>query len=102
VLLMALAAGAHQAWEANVFTFVTDIFPKKATASVTGLGGMAGALTGIAADYCLGKALTNLGPSGYFYAFLTARLCYHCTLLIAHLLAPKMTPLDENLRYAAD
>ena len=40
VLLISLAAGGHQAWSANVFTLVSDVFPKKATASVTGIGGM--------------------------------------------------------------
>ena len=48
VLLIALAAAGHQAWSANVFTLVSDVFPKKATASVTGIGGMVGAVGGAA------------------------------------------------------
>jgi len=44
VLLIGLAAAAHQAWSANIFTTVSDVFPKKAVASVTGIGGMAGGI----------------------------------------------------------
>ncbi len=47
VLIIGLAAAAHQAWSANIFTTVSDMFPKRATASVTGIGGMFGALGGI-------------------------------------------------------
>jgi MFS transporter, ACS family, aldohexuronate transporter len=98
VLLIALAASGHQAWSANVFTLVSDVFPKKATASVTGIGGMVGAVAGMLADYSLGQVLSTSGPSGYFFAFLIAGSCYLILLGVAHLLMPKMTPLDENLR----
>jgi ACS family hexuronate transporter-like MFS transporter len=99
VLLIAFAAAGHQAWSANLFTLVSDVFPKKATASVTGIGGMVGALAGLAADFSLGKVLTSSGPSGYFFAFMIAGSCYLLLLGLAHLLMPKMTPLDENLRH---
>jgi ACS family hexuronate transporter-like MFS transporter len=98
VFLIALGAASHQAWSANIFTLVSDVFPKKATASVTGIGGMVGAVAGILADYKLGGVLTSSGPSGYFFAFLIAGCSYLMLLGIAHLLMPKMTPLDENLR----
>jgi ACS family hexuronate transporter-like MFS transporter len=98
VLLIALAAGAHQAWSANIFTLVSDVFPKKATASVTGIGGMVGAVAGILADYQLGQVLSSSGPAGYFFAFMLAGSAYLVLLGVAHLLMPKMTPLDENLR----
>lgn len=99
VLLIALGAGGHQAWSANLFTLVSDVFPKKATASVTGIGGMMGAIAGLAADFSLGKVLTSSGPAGYFFAFLIAGSCYLILLGVAHLLMPKMTPLDENLQH---
>jgi MFS transporter, ACS family, hexuronate transporter len=99
VLLIALAAGAHQAWSANVFTLVSDVFPKKAVASVTGIGGMVGAVAGILADYNLGQLLTASGPAGYFFAFMIAGSLYLVLLGFVHLLMPKMTPLDENLRH---
>jgi len=98
VLLMALATGSHQAWSANIFTLVSDVFPKKATASVTGIGGMVGAVAGLVADYSLGQVLTSSGPAGYFFAFLVAGSCYLLILGVVHLLMPRLTPLDENLR----
>ena len=95
--LIALAAAGHQAWSANAFTLVSDVFPKKATGSVVGIGGMIGALAGIAADLGLGRVLDKSGPRAYFYAFLIAGLLYPAALLAIHLIMPRMTPLDENL-----
>ena len=46
VFLIGFGAAAHQAWRANIFTTVSDMFPKKAVGSVTGIGGMAGGLGG--------------------------------------------------------
>lgn len=46
VILIGLGASAHQAWSANIFTTVSDMFPRKTVASVTGIGGMAGVLAG--------------------------------------------------------
>lgn len=99
VLLIAFAAAGHQAWSANLFTLVSDVFPKRATASVTGIGGMVGGVAGIVADYSLGQALKASGAGGYFFAFLIAGLLYLFILLMIHLLMPKMTPLDENLNH---
>jgi ACS family hexuronate transporter-like MFS transporter len=93
VLLIALAAAAHQAWSANAFTLVSDVFPKKAVASVVGIGGMVGAVSGIVANLALGKVLTDAGPHGYVYAFLVAGMMYLIMLSIIHLIMPKMTPV---------
>ncbi len=101
VLLIAIAAAGHQAWSANVFTLVSDVFPKKATASVTGIGGMVGAVAGMIADFSMGQLLSGSGPSGYFFAFLVAGSLYLVVLGVVHLLMPKMTPLDENLKRIA-
>jgi ACS family hexuronate transporter-like MFS transporter len=101
VVLIALGAAGHQAWSANLFTLVSDVFPKKAIASVTGIGGMVGAVAGIVADFSLGKVLSSSGPSGYFFAFLAAGSAYLILLGVAHVLMPKMTPLDENLHHVA-
>ena len=46
VALVGLAAAGHQGWSANLFTLASDLFPKAAVASVTGIGGMAGAIAG--------------------------------------------------------
>ena len=98
ILLIALAAGGHQAWAANIFTVVSDVFPKKATASVIGIGGMVGAVAGIVAQKVLANLLTASGPSAYFFAFLSAGLLYLVTLGIVHLLIPNMTPLGDDLK----
>ncbi len=47
VILIGIGASAHQAWSANIFTTVSDMFPKKAVASVVGIGGMAGGIGGV-------------------------------------------------------
>jgi len=98
VVLIGIAAAGHQAWSANIFTLVSDVFPKKAVASVTGIGGMIGAVAGILGDLALGSTLDQAGNSGYFWAFLIAGSCYLIILGIVHLIMPKMTPLDENLK----
>ncbi|MEI6865258.1 MFS transporter [Flavicella sp.] len=102
IFLIGLAAAGHQAWSANIFTLVSDVFPKKATASVVGIGGMVGAIAGICADIALGSVLDKAGNSGYFWAFLIAGSCYMVILGFVHLLMPDMTPLDENLQSIKD
>jgi ACS family hexuronate transporter-like MFS transporter len=98
VLLIALAAAGHQGWSANLFTVVSDVFPKAATASVIGIGGTVGAVAGLLADWSLGRVLTSSGPSGYLFAFLISGSLYLLALAVLQLLMPDMTPLDENLR----
>ena len=98
VWLIALAAAGHQAWSANIFTLVSDVFPKAATASVTGIGGMVGGVAGMIADKSLGSVLTSSGAGGYFFAFMIAGSAYLILLGVVHLLMPNMTPLDENLK----
>ena len=102
VCLIGLGAAGHQAWSANIFTLASDVFPKKAVASVTGIGGMSGAVAGIISSFLLGKALDSAGKDGFFWAFLIAGSCYLIVLGFVHLLMPKMTPLDENLNYIED
>lgn len=101
VFLIGLAAAGHQAWSANIFTLVSDVFPKKAVASVTGIGGMIGAIAGIISDKALGTVLDEAGNSGYFWAFLIAGTMYLIILGIVHLLMPNMDQLDENLNKVA-
>lgn len=99
VSLIALAAASHQAWTANVFTIVSDVFPKRATASVVGIGGMVGAASGLLADLFLGQVLKNSGAVGYVYAFIIAGSLYMVVLGILHILMPRMTPLNEELKH---
>lgn len=98
VVLIGLAAGGHQGWSANVFTLVSDVFPKKATASVVGIGGMVGAAASILAFFALGHVLDNSTKTGFFFAFLIAGSLYLICLLIVHLIMPKMTPLNDDLQ----
>ena len=97
IFLIGLGAAGHQAWSANIFTLVSDVFPRKATASVVGIGGMVGAVAGMIGDRILGTVLDTADNQGYFWAFLIAGSLYLVILGLVHLLMPNMTPLDENL-----
>ncbi|MEZ5104814.1 MAG: MFS transporter [Draconibacterium sp.] len=99
VFLIGLGAAGHQAWSANIFTLVSDVFPKKATASVVGIGGMVGAVAGIISNLILGAVLDTANNTGFFWAFLVAGSLYLIILGFVHLIMPKMTPLDENLNH---
>jgi ACS family hexuronate transporter-like MFS transporter len=94
VLLIGLAGAAHQAWSANLFTTVSDMFPKRAVASVIGIGGMAGALGGMIFPALTGKLLDVFKASGnitggYAILFSVCALLYLFTFVIIHLLAPR-------------
>ncbi len=95
--MIGLAAAGHQAWSANVFTLVSDISPKKATASVIGIGGMVGAVAGILADFSLGSVLDAQGK-GCFYALLIAGTLYLVVLVIVQLIMPSMILLNDDLK----
>lgn len=85
VLLIAVAAGGHQAWSANVYTLASDMFPKNAVGSVVGIAGMVGAGTSMVASLTLGQVLKAGDASGYAVPFLLAGSAYGVVLLLAHL-----------------
>jgi len=93
--LISLAAAAHQAWSANIFTTASDMFPKHAVSSVVGIGGMAGSIGGslfpILVGYLLDyyKAQGNIG-AGYNILFLISGSMYLLAWFIMHLFAPRM------------
>ncbi len=99
IFLIGVGALGHQSWSINSYTLVPDVFPKKATASVIGIGKMVGVVIAIFADIALGSVLDKAGNSGYFWAFIIAGFSYIAILGFVHLLMPKMTPLDDNLEY---
>ena len=99
VLLIGIAAAGHQSWSINSYTLVPDVFPKKAVASVIGIGKMVGVFIAIVADIALGAVLDTAGNSGYFWAFILSGTSYLFIIGFVHLLMPKMTPLDDNLNY---
>ena len=94
VCLIALAASSHQAWSANIFTTVSDAFPKKAVSSVTGIGGMAGAVGGAFISKITGDILQHfkgLGhiETGYVVMFAIAGSMYLLAWSIMFFFAPK-------------
>jgi MFS transporter, ACS family, hexuronate transporter len=90
--LVALAAAAHQGWSANVFTLVSDTFPRHAVGSVVGLGGMAGAVGGMFIAKITGFVLQTTGS--YYVVFGIAGSAYLLALLIVHLLVPRLEPVN--------
>ncbi len=100
VALISLAAAAHQAWSANIFTVASDMFPKKAISSVVGIGGMAGSVGGVLFPIFVGYILETyrqLGDStaGYNIIFFVCGLMYMLAWAVMHFISPKMTPYKE-------
>jgi MFS transporter, ACS family, aldohexuronate transporter len=93
VLLIGLAAAAHQAWSANLFTFSSDMFPKRAVGSVVGIGGMGGAVGGMFIALAVGQILTATGGS-YVIIFAMAGTAYLLAFGVIHLLVPTITPVS--------
>jgi MFS transporter, ACS family, hexuronate transporter len=90
--LVALAAAAHQAWSANIYTLASDMFPRRAVGSVVGFGGMAGAVGGMFIALLVGEILQRTGS--YIYIFYIAGFTYLAALAIIHLLAPTLSAPD--------
>lgn len=91
VLIVGIAAAAHQAWSANVYTLASDMFPKFALGSVVGIGAFAGAMGGVAFQRITGRVLQANG-SDYSPIFVVCGLAYVCAWAIIHLLAPRLEP----------
>ena len=93
--LISLAAAAHQAWSANIYSIATDMFPKKAVSSVIGIGGMAGSVGGIFFPMIVGslldkyKLLGNIND-GYNIIFLLCGSAYMIAWLIIYTLVPTL------------
>ena len=101
VIIIGIAASAHQAWSANIFTTVSDMFPKRAIASVTGIGGMAGALGGIMIAKAAGSLFDYYKAAGdirigYGIMFMICSTAYIIAWVVMHLLVPKFRKI-ENL-----
>ena len=95
VVLIGLAAAAHQAWSANLFTFSSDMFPKRAVGSVVGIGGMGGAVGGMFIALAVGQILTVTGGS-YVIIFAMAGTAYLLAFGVIHLLVPTITPVTVD------
>jgi ACS family hexuronate transporter-like MFS transporter len=99
VLLIGLAASAHQAWSANLYTTVSDMFAKKDVATIVGLGGMAGSIGGILFPWFSGRILDRyhaLGnvTAGYTILFAICASAYVIAFAFHHILAPRFEPID--------
>jgi ACS family hexuronate transporter-like MFS transporter len=90
VLLIALAAAAHQGWSANIFTTASDMFPQQAVGSVVGIGGMMGSVGGMILQSTVGLIVFYTGS--YFSVFVIASSAYLVALLIIHVLTPRLEP----------
>jgi ACS family hexuronate transporter-like MFS transporter len=105
VVILGIAAAAHQAWSANIFSTVGDMFPKTAIATVTGIGGMAGGVGAFLIQKVAGKLFDFAGntnmkflgfegePSGYFIIFIFCAVAYLIAWVVMKLLVPKYKPI---------
>jgi MFS transporter, ACS family, aldohexuronate transporter len=93
VALMSLAAAAHQAWSANMFTLGSDMFPRRAVASVIGMGTV-GAATLMAFISILVGYVLQWTHGNYTPLFIGCGVAYLTAFALIHLLAPKLEMLD--------
>jgi ACS family hexuronate transporter-like MFS transporter len=100
VFFIGIGASAHQAWSANIFTTVSDMFPRKAVASVTGIGGMAGGIGGVLISKLGGalfdhyKALGHI-QTGYTIMFAICAVAYLIAWIVMKILVPKYRPITD-------
>lgn len=107
VIIIGIAGAAHQAWSANIFSTIGDMFPKSAIATITGIGGMAGGLgsfiinksSGVLFDQAEKTKMKVLGfegiESGYFIIFAVCSFAYLIGWLIMKSLVPKYSPIKD-------
>lgn len=107
ILLISVGASAHQAWSANIFSTVGDMFPRHAIATITGIGGMAGGLGSVFIQKGAGMLFTYsdetnfafLGfegkPAGYAVAFIFCAVAYIIAWCIMKSLVPKYKPITD-------
>ncbi|HEX7367209.1 MAG TPA: MFS transporter [Pelobium sp.] len=105
VIIIGIAGAAHQAWSANIFTTVGDMFPKKAIATITGIGGLAGGIgsvfinkgSGMLFDFSKNTDMKFLGfhgiEAGYFIIFCVCSVCYLIGWTVMKTLVPKYQPI---------
>ena len=107
-ILIGLAGAGHQAWSANIFSTVGDMFPKSTIASITGIGAMAGGIGSMIIQYVAGQLFTYaegkgaafhfMGfegkPAGYFIMFCFCGLAYLLAWILMKSLVPKYKPVE--------
>ncbi len=107
VIIIGIAGAAHQAWSANIFSTVGDMFPKKAIATITGIGGMAGGIgsffinksSGVLFDYAGQTQMIFMGfkgeEAGYFIIFSICAVSYLIGWVVMNSLVPKYKPITD-------
>ena len=96
VSIVSVAAGAHQWWSANLYTTVSDMFPREAVASVVGIGGCAGLFSSFGFQRLTGAILQATGGN-YAPIFAVLGLAYLGALALIHFLVPRLEPAAEAL-----
>jgi ACS family hexuronate transporter-like MFS transporter len=108
IIIIGIAGAAHQSWSANIFSTVSDMFPKTAIATVTGIGGMAGGVGSFLINKGSGMLFTYAGdtqmsfmgfsgkPAGYFIIFCICAVAYLIGWIIMKALVPKYKPIVLN------
>ena len=100
VVLIGIGASAHQAWSANIFTTVSDMFPKKAIGSIIGIGGMAGGIGGVLVSK-LGGALFDYYEAqghiqtGYTIMFVLCAVAYLTAWIVMKTLVPRYAEIKD-------
>jgi ACS family hexuronate transporter-like MFS transporter len=107
IIIIGIAAAAHQAWSANIFSTVGDMFPRSAIATITGIGGMAGGVgsylinkgSGMLFDYTDMTQMKFMGfegiKSGYFIIFSICAVAYLIGWVVMKSLVPKYKPITD-------
>lgn len=105
IIIIGIAGAAHQAWSANIFSTIGDMFPKSAIATITGIGGMAGGLgsmlinlgSGKLFDFSIESNMSFMGftgiEAGYFIIFSICAVAYIIGWIIMKVLVPKYKPI---------
>jgi ACS family hexuronate transporter-like MFS transporter len=106
VILIGIAGAAHQAWSANIFSTIGDMFPKTAIATITGIGGMAGGVGSYFIQSGAGKLFDHAGrtemsflgfsgePAGYFIVFIFCAIAFLIGWVVMKALVPKYRPIE--------
>jgi ACS family hexuronate transporter-like MFS transporter len=98
VATICIGAAAHQAWSANLFTTVSDMFPKKAVGSVTGIGTTAGAIGGVIVQLLAGTltdAFKSHPQTAYLIMFIVCALSYLIAWTVMKILVPRHKPITD-------